>query len=112
MKNWQHCATDFAQKHSLLRTPEIHALDLVSETGEVMKELLLASNYGQQQAEFTENLAFELGDVLYSLCVLASSTGIDLEAAFSKTIEKYEKRWLTKGHISSANTAVFQQPSP
>jgi NTP pyrophosphatase (non-canonical NTP hydrolase) len=90
--NWQERATEFAQKHNLLHPPGVFALDLASEVGEVAKEILLATDYGRRPFQPQPNLAGELGDVLYSLCLLASSAGVDLETAFKSVLAKYEQR--------------------
>jgi NTP pyrophosphatase (non-canonical NTP hydrolase) len=91
-ENWQSRATEFAQKHNLLHPPGVFALDLASEVGEVAKEILLATDYGQQPFQPQPTLASELGDVLYSLCLLASSAGVDLETALENALAKYEQR--------------------
>lgn len=108
MSDWQELATRFAQKHNLIHTPGVYVLDLASEVGEVAKELLRQSDYGTTAMTFNtadsaaqQRLAGELGDVVYTLCLLASAAGIDLNAAFHTTLQKYEDRWLHKGHISS-----------
>jgi NTP pyrophosphatase (non-canonical NTP hydrolase) len=107
MKNWQTDASKFAQKHNLSHATGVYVLDLVSEVGEVAKEILKATQYGSTSCALspenqTEDLAGELGDVLYSLCMLAESAGINLDTAFTQTLEKYEQRWQNKGEISSA----------
>ena len=43
MTNWQTRATKFAEDHNLTRSPGVYALDLLSELGEVAKEILLAT---------------------------------------------------------------------
>jgi NTP pyrophosphatase (non-canonical NTP hydrolase) len=101
--NWQEQAAEFAEKQNLTHPPGVYALDLMSEVGEVAKEILRATGYGERP--FTPppspNLALELGDTLYSLCQLASSAGIDLDTAFALTLEKYRQRLRDSGHISS-----------
>jgi len=99
--NWQQRAAEFAQKHNLHRDPGVYALDVMSELGEVAKELLLATDYGEKTPHYTAALPEELGDVLYSLCLLATSVDVDLEAAFTATLRKYEQRWQEKGHTGS-----------
>ena len=52
-------------------------LDLVSEIGEVSKELLKSSDYGKGDLKVTEDMKKEMGDVLFSLIVLANELDID-----------------------------------
>ncbi|MCA9948005.1 MAG: hypothetical protein KDE48_00020 [Anaerolineales bacterium] len=99
--NWQTQANDFAQKHNLQHSASVYALDLMSELGEVAKEILLASEYGQQPPRFTPDIAAELGDVLYSLCLLATAVDVDLETALARTLNQYESRRRQKGHPGS-----------
>jgi len=101
MNDWQQRATEFAQKHNLSHPPSVYALDLMSELGEVAKEILLVTDYGERPFQPSPDLQSELGDVLYSLCLLATSAGVNLEDAFTGTLAKYENRWQTKGHIGS-----------
>ena len=80
--NWQGRAVAFAEGYDLLHAPETHALDLVSEVGEVAKELLLATDYGKrpfQPSLSRPHLTDEMGDVLYSLCLLATAVNVDLD---------------------------------
>lgn len=46
-ENWQRRAADFAAKHNLHHDPRVYALDLMSELGEVAKEILLVTDYGK-----------------------------------------------------------------
>jgi len=104
MTNWQQRASEFAEKHNLIRSPGVYALDLLSELGEVAKEILLATDYGKRPlpTQFNQSdLAGELGDALYSLCLLAHASGIDLEAAFATTLTKYEQRRQQQGNPGS-----------
>jgi NTP pyrophosphatase (non-canonical NTP hydrolase) len=101
MENWQQRATQFAQNHNLSHPPSVYALDLMSELGEVTKEILLATDYGERPFHPSPTFQSELGDTLYTLCQLAASAGVDLEDAFTATLAKYEERWHNKGHIGS-----------
>jgi NTP pyrophosphatase (non-canonical NTP hydrolase) len=104
MNNWQTQAAKFSQKHNLHRPPSVYALDLVSELGEVAKEILLGMDYGERPFHTTSNLSGELGDALYSLCQIATAAGVDLDEAFTITLKKYEQRWQEKKHFGSTNT--------
>lgn len=92
----------FARQHDLLHDPATHALDLVSEVGEVAKEILLATDYGQTPPQFRPELAGEIGDALYSLLVLAEICGVDTNDALSATLQKYERRLVDHGDTGSA----------
>ncbi|MDX1616082.1 MAG: MazG nucleotide pyrophosphohydrolase domain-containing protein [Candidatus Promineifilaceae bacterium] len=100
--NWQQQATAFAHEHELMHDPTIHALDLVSEVGETAKALLLATQYGQRPLPDTDlNLNEELGDALYSLCLLSTACGVDLETAFRAALAKYARRFQSYGAIGN-----------
>ena len=101
MKNWQQLSHDFAQKHNLSHPPGVTALDLLSEFGEVAKELLKATDYGNHAPSDNPALADELGDLLYSLCELATAVNVDLDHALTAALAKYEARWQAKGHPGS-----------
>lgn len=73
-------------------TPERRVLDLVSETGELSKEVLTASDYGEGDFAVTDDLVDEFGDVYYCLLSLAIELDIDPEAALEASIEKYRDR--------------------
>jgi len=90
--DWQQRVATFARRHDLLYDPAIHALDLVSEVGEVAKEVLLTTDYGRRAPQFRPELADELGDVLYSLLALTEACGVDANIALSDALEKYERR--------------------
>jgi NTP pyrophosphatase (non-canonical NTP hydrolase) len=102
MTNWQERVAIFARHHDLLHDPATHALDLVSEVGEVAKEVLPATDYGQRSPHFRAELAGELGDALYSLLVLAKACGVDANDALSATLQKYERRLTDHGSTGSA----------
>ncbi len=77
-------------------------LDLISETGELSKEILLATEYGQVTPSFRPSFQDELGDVFFSLVALANQTGIDLEDTLNHALDKYSRR-LKKGSAGSEN---------
>ncbi len=71
MADWQRQVSDFAHRRHLLYDPTVHALDVVSEAGEVAKEVLLAADYGRRVFQPRPELVDELGDLLYSVLALA-----------------------------------------
>ncbi|MBU0702542.1 MAG: nucleotide pyrophosphohydrolase [Chloroflexi bacterium] len=90
------------RRHNLLHDPTTHALDLVSEVGEVAKEVLLATDYGRRPPQFRPELADELGDALYSLLALAEACSVDAGGALIAALEKYERRLAERGEAGSA----------
>ncbi|HZH72095.1 MAG TPA: nucleotide pyrophosphohydrolase [Mariniphaga sp.] len=62
---------------------------LTEEVGELAR--IIARKYGDQsfkQGEQRDNLADEMADVLWVLICLANQTGVDLNEAFQKNMEK------------------------
>lgn len=66
---------------------------LTEEVGELAR--IMARKYGDQsfkEGESGDTLGDEMADVLWVLICLANQTGIDLEEAFHKNIEKKTNR--------------------
>lgn len=66
---------------------------LMEEVGEVAR--IMSRKYGEQSfkaGETGENLADEMADVLFVLICLANQTGVDLEAALVKNLDKKTNR--------------------
>lgn len=99
---FQERTRDLMERHGLGHTPQNHALDLMSEVGEVAKSLLLASDYGRSPLELSPALSEELGDAFYSLVALAESLDVDLDTALDGALAKYEARLALQGHAGSA----------
>lgn len=88
----------------LSMTLEVALLDLVSEVGEAAKEILKANKYGRSSPRLnkvSKQLSSELGDLFYSLIMMANSAEINLDAALAKTLIKIKKRIQHKGHAGS-----------
>ena len=99
--DWQQQVACFARQHGLLHDPATHALDLTSEVGEIAKEILSATHYGQRAPEFGAELAEEVGDALYGLLALAECCGIDADTSLKTALGKYEQRLRERGTASS-----------
>jgi NTP pyrophosphatase (non-canonical NTP hydrolase) len=99
--NFQTQVRAFLARHGLGHAPQVHALDLTSEVGEVAKALLEASGYGRTALRPDAALVEELGDAFFSLAALADSLDVDLTAALSAALEKYEARLESQGHSGS-----------
>lgn len=66
---------------------------LMEEVGEVAR--IMARRYGEQsekESDKGKDLGDELADVMFILICLANQTGIDLEEAMLKNLEKKTKR--------------------
>lgn len=82
---------------------------LMEEVGELAR--IMARRFGEQSSKSSESqkdLADEMADVLFVLVCLANQTGVDLEAAFEKTLEKKTQRDATRHH----NNPRLKTPSP
>jgi len=103
MKKIQAKVKNFCQKHNLNSSLEHRILDLVSEVGEVSKEVLKMTDYGRKSPEPRKETKSELGDVLFSLVVTANLLDIDLEEALEEVVEKYSRRLDKGGSADSEN---------
>ncbi|MBP6657839.1 MAG: nucleotide pyrophosphohydrolase, partial [Bacteroidia bacterium] len=66
---------------------------LTEEVGEVAR--IMARTYGEQsskESDLKKQLPDELADVLFVLICIANQTGIDLQEAFVKNLEKKTNR--------------------
>lgn len=66
---------------------------LMEEVGEVAR--IMARRYGEQsekESDKGKDLGDELADVLFVLMCIANQTGVDLEKALSKNLEKKTNR--------------------
>ena len=101
MTNYQKSAQDIAEKYSLSTEAFPRYADLVSEVGELGKEMLKSGNYGMGEIIVNNELIMEFGDVLFSLAALANILDIDMDEAFAAATDKYRKRFEVTGQIGS-----------
>lgn len=96
MNNYlQNQVSEFVERHDLVTDVEYRLLDLVSELGEVSKELLKATDYGRSDLrvdDLADSWSEELGDLFFSLICVANATKVDLEQSLSRVLEKYARR--------------------
>lgn len=72
---------------------------LTEEVGEVAR--IIARRYGEQsekESDKNKDLGDELADVMFVLICLANQTGIDLEEALKKNLDKKTKRDSERHH--------------
>ena len=99
--DYQKIAGEMSDICGFERDPMIRYADVMSEMGELGKELLLSSHYGAKPFQPTDNLAKELGDVIFALSLLANALKLDLDECFEITMDKYNKRYKESGQIGS-----------
>jgi NTP pyrophosphatase (non-canonical NTP hydrolase) len=74
---------------------------LTEEVGEVAR--IIARRYGEQsekESDKNKDLGDEMADVLWVLICLANQTGIDLEKALQKNLEKKTQRDKDRHHAN------------
>lgn len=80
---------------------ETRMMDISSEAGELAKEVIKSTSYGEKRFQKTNGVENELGDLLYSVISFALENGIDPKGAVEKVILKYENRLNMKGNMGS-----------
>ena len=98
---FQERVARFVAEHELEAGVEVRLLDLLSELGEVAKEVLKGNHYGTSELVQTEAWEEELSDVFFALICLANTTGVDLNRGLPKVLEKYALRVQSKGDPGS-----------
>jgi NTP pyrophosphatase (non-canonical NTP hydrolase) len=93
----------FTKTHQLEHDAAARLLDLVSETGEVAKEMLKATQYGAQEFSRTDAWCDEMGDVFFALVCLANETDVNLDDALAAALEKYCARIAERETPASGN---------
>jgi len=72
---------------------------LMEEVGELAR--IMARRYGEQsekESDKGKDLGDEMADILFVLCCLANQTGIDLDTALVKNLEKKTERDAMRHH--------------
>jgi len=94
IQNAQQLVDEWIKSHGVRYFNELTNLAiLMEEVGEVSR--IIARKYGEQsskEADNSVNLGDELADVLWVVLCLANQTGINLEEAFAKNMEKKTMR--------------------
>jgi NTP pyrophosphatase (non-canonical NTP hydrolase) len=98
---FQEVVLEFVDDHHLEIEVPYRMLDLVSELGEVAKEVLKSSHYGITRFMPENRWEEELGDLFFSLICLANSTGVNLEEALNTVLQKYENRLISQENPGS-----------
>ena len=104
MRDAQQQAADFVREHGLSLSAQGRFIDLVSEIGELGKEILKATGYETEPFTNHKEITQEMGDCLFSILCLCSCLGLDAQDALELALQKYEERFVEKGHVGSGKT--------
>jgi NTP pyrophosphatase (non-canonical NTP hydrolase) len=99
----QHRVTEFNEQFALDAPIEARLLDLASESGELAKEFLKSTSYGQKPFHAAPEWQQEMGDVYYALLCIAEKSEIDLDAALDEAMDRYAAR--VREHDDPSNPA-------
>ena len=90
LKTAQQTVDRWIQEHGVRYFDELtNMAALTEEVGEVAR--IIARRYGEQsekESDRNKDLGDELADVLFVVLCLANQTGVNLQAAFERNIEK------------------------
>lgn len=94
IKDSQKIVDDWIKQYGVKYFSELTNMAMLTEeVGEVAR--IIARRYGEQsekESDKNKDLGDELADVLFVLICLANQTGIDLEAALKKNLDKKTNR--------------------
>jgi len=94
IKNAQKEVDNWINEHGVRYFNELtNMAQLTEEVGEVAR--IIARRYGEQsekESDKDKDLGEELSDVMFVVLCLANQTGIDLQDAFDKKMDKKAKR--------------------
>ncbi|MCB0381745.1 MAG: nucleotide pyrophosphohydrolase [Psychroserpens sp.] len=94
IKNAQLDVDTWIKEHGVRYFNELtNMAQLTEEVGEVAR--IIARRYGEQsekESDKDKDLGEELADVMFVVLCLANQTGIDLQKAFDKKMDKKTKR--------------------
>ncbi len=94
IKNAQKIVDNWINEHGVRYFNELtNMAQLTEEVGEVAR--IIARRYGEQsekESDKNKDLGEELADVLFVVLCLANQTGVDLQNAFDKRMDKKAKR--------------------
>ena len=93
----------FIEQYALNNDFEVRYIDLVSEIGELGKEILKGNDYGKKEYSNSENMEREIGDCLFSLLALCCNLNIDADKALENVLDKYTLRFVKNGSIDSCD---------
>ena len=98
----QKIVDDWIKKYGVRYFDELtNTAILMEEVGELAR--IMSRRYGEQSEKESDknlNLADEIADILFVLICISNQTGVNLESAFNKNMEKKTSRDQTR-HINN-----------
>lgn len=98
----QRRVAEFVAAHDLECPAPYRVLDLVSEVGEIAKEVDESTGYGADPGD-VDVAADELGDALFALLAVCESVDVDAGDALEESLAKYERRLEDRGDPGSGS---------
>ena len=105
LSQWQAEVARFVDAHELETSETARMLDIVSEVGELAKEILQGSDYGAGSVALKATWPLEMGDTLFALICLANITEVSLKQALAQAMAKYRARLEATGEAGSESVA-------
>ena len=93
MREFQDRIREFIGTYQLEDTAEMRFLSLVSEIGALSKEIMMATDYGYEDIDATDEIIEELGDVIFATLNLCNILGVDAASALNAALSRYEKKF-------------------
>ena len=94
LKNSQKMVDDWIKEHGVRYFDELtNMAQLTEEVGEVAR--IIARRYGEQsekESDKGKDLGEELADVIFVVLCLANQTGVDIQEAFNRKLQKKTDR--------------------
>jgi len=97
----------FMKQYPQTMTVQTCMNDLVSEVGELAKEINVSTSWSRESDHvYRPNARKELGQVLFTAYQLAENMGMNADEALLDVIEEFTQRYLKQGHTGSSNYIV------
>ena len=89
----ENLVKQFNEKYMEPLQPNIRIQDIMSEIGELAKEVVKIQDYENKNFEINDDLILEYGDALYTLLSFELENNIDIDLVIKKIIDKYKSRF-------------------
>ena len=101
MRDMTETVNAFIRDNGLQTDVLTRYVDLVSEIGELGKELVVSTDYGKREMAVSDEMKMEVGDCLFSMLALCHALDVDVVWALEAALDKYRQRKTQTGSISN-----------